>query len=141
MKRIIRYTETYGGGELKIDFGDPSTRQNAISAAAIILARQMGAKGIIAETTTGQTARNLASYRPPVHIITATHKRRVYQQMSIIWGGNAYLLDSMVNAGDKIVRQLKKVKYVKAGDALVMAAGRQPGVAGGTDTVHIKMVK
>lgn len=140
MKRVICYTESHTlGWKSEYDFGDPA-KASAISAAAIILSSQIKAKLIIAETSTGQTARNLASLRPPVPIIMVTHQQRVYQQLAIIWGGKSYFLANPTGAAGEVIAQLKRSRNVVRGDYVVVASGHQPGVAGGTDTVQVRVV-
>ena len=143
MKRIILYTEREELSHEQDHLGEfgPKARQNAISAAAVILAQQIPAKVIITETATGQTARNISSLRPSVPIIMATHSRRVYQQLAIVWGGKSYLHSKPREATDHVIAQLKSAGNVAKGDALVLASGHQPGVSGGTDTVTIKVVQ
>ena len=143
MKRVILYTEreeVHKMSEQKLtDYGSKE-RENAISAAAVVLARQLPAKVIVAETSSGQTARNIASLRPTVPIIIVTDQTRVYHQMAIVWGGKAYFHAHPRNAADYVMDQLRSSGSVKVGDALVVASGHQPGITGGTDTVEIKIV-
>jgi pyruvate kinase len=140
MKRVICYTESHTlAWKSGYDFGDPA-KASAISAAAIILASQIKAKLIIAETSTGQTARNLASLRPPVPIIMVTHQQHVYQQLAIIWGGKSYFQANPSGATDEVIAQLQRSRNVVRGDYVVVARGHQPGVAGGTDTVQVRVV-
>ena len=115
-------------------------RQNAISAAASVLARQLPATAIIAETTSGQTARNIASLRPAVPIVIATNRPRVYSQLAIVWGGKSYLLDDMEVATQHVIHQLRSAGHVVVGDTLVVVSGSQPGLVGGTDKLEIKVV-
>ncbi|HEX3082698.1 MAG TPA: pyruvate kinase [Candidatus Saccharimonadia bacterium] len=142
MKRIImsaeheeRFVSSYAPG--LIDVQEPA---NAISAAAVLLAGQLPAKAIIAETSSGQTARNISSLRPDAPIIIVTDHERVYHQMAIVWGGKAFLADSMDHAADHVVRELKTLGMVAKGDALVHASGNQPGLIGGTNKIAIKVV-
>lgn len=143
MKRVILYTEreefhaTCDEGLIK--YGTKE-QDNAISAASVVLARQMPAKMILAETSSGQTARNIASLRPSVPIAIVTDKFRVYNQMAILWGGKAFYHEQPRSAAEYVLSELKKSGSVKIGDALVIASGHQPGVTGGTDTVEIKIV-
>ena len=139
MKRIILRTEREDQAHRvsrKEDFGFAASG-NAISAAAVVLARQLPAKIILASTTSGQTARNISSLRPDVPVIMATNKRRVYNQLAIVWGGKSFFLEDMTNAGDKIVSMLKDAENVIAGDMIVVASGIKPNVSGGTDTVQV----
>jgi len=143
MKRIILYTEREELPHLPTppaDFGSHE-RGNAISAAAVVLARQLPAKVIIAETSSGQTARNIAALRPDVPIIMVTDHERVYQQLAIVWGGKSYLVKTMDGAAEHVIQQLKSAGNIAKGDALVVASGHQPGLVGGTDRVQIKIVE
>ncbi len=144
MKRIILYTEaeqlTRTETRSLIEFG-PQERQNAISAAAVVLASQLPAKVIVAETTSGQTALNIASQRPDVPIIMVTDDERVYYQMAIVWGGKSFYVPKMADATDHVISLLKSAGNVAKGDALVVASGAQPGVIGGTNKLVIRVVE
>lgn len=142
MKRIILYTEAeqldhFENSHL-IELG-PREHQNAISAAAVVLASQLPAKVIIAETSSGQTARNISSLRPDVPVIMVTNDERVYYQMAIVWGGKSYYVADMEGAIDHVISQLKVAGNISKGDALVVASGAQPGVIGGTNKVLIRI--
>ena len=143
MKRVIVYTEREESSH-KVDrrgeYAEPA-RDNAISAAAVVLARQLPAKVLIAETASGQTARNISSLRPNVPIVMVTDNRRVYNQMAIVWGGKSYLHDKPVEASEHVIKLLKDAGNVVAGDSLVLASGNQPGVTGGTNMVSIHVVQ
>lgn len=142
MKRIILYTEQEAAGTqaLMPPFYASGERGNAISAAAVVLAHQLGAKVIIAETSSGQTARNISSLRPSVPVIMVTDHKRVYYQMALVWGGKSYFATSMEGATEAVIRELKAAGSIAKGDAAVMASGHQPGLVGGTDKVVIKVV-
>ena len=141
MKRVITTTEASVIKTHLARFGDQPVKENAISAAGITLAYQLGAKVIIAETSSGQTARNLASFRPPMPIIMVTHRQRVYQQLAIVWGGKSYLVKNPANATREVIGLLKKAGNVLPGDAIVVAAGNQPGVTGGTNRLEVQVVE
>ena len=144
MKRVILYTEQEELAKQAAEprhFEDESGRGNAISAAAVVLAHQLPAKVIIAETATGQTARNISSLRPVAPIVMVTHQPRVYQQLAIVWGGKSYLHNQPAEAADHVVRQLRAAGNIDKGDALVVASGNQPGVPGGTSNVSIRVVQ
>lgn len=142
MKRIILFTEREELSKL------PDRRYenlagdntNAISAAAVELAAQLPAKVIVAETSSGATARNIASLRPKVPVIVVTDHARVYQQAAIIWGGKSYLTKDMDGATEQIIRELRSAGNIRQGDALVVASGAQPGLIGGTNKIEIRVV-
>ena len=142
MKRVILYTEREEISKLADDrpISGPHERNNAISAAAVVLASQLPAKAIIAETSSGQTARNITAFRPGVPVFIVTDHERVYYQTAILWGGKSYLVKHMDNAADEVIRQLKAAGTITKGDSVVWASGHQPGLVGGTDRVQIKIV-
>lgn len=148
MKRVILYTEREQAEEAADDrrdhirpyqFGERQ-RQNAISAAAVVLASQLPAKVIVAETSSGQTARNISALRPDVPVIIVTDNERVYYQMALVWGGKSFYVKDMKRATDLVIDQLKSAGNLKKGDALVVASGSQPGLVGGTNKVVIRVV-
>ena len=142
MKRVILYAEREENrmhATQSVGYGDHE-RGNAISAAAVVLAHQLDAKVIIAETSSGQTARNISSLRPNVPIVMVTDHKRVYYQMAIVWGGKSYYADSMEGATDHVLRQLKGAGSIAKGDAVVAASGHQPGLIGGTDKIVVKVI-
>ena len=141
MKRIIIQTQLMAPPPTSDLLSPVHNQANAIAAAAITLAQQMGAKVIIAETTSGQTARNIASFRPQMPIIMVTHNLKVYQQMPIIWGGKSFYVKNPKLAARTVIDLLKKAGNVHKGDAIVIASGNQSGITGGTDTIRVHIVK
>ncbi len=140
MRRVIVYTERNRAESLTAaEFGSRGQR-NAVSAAAIAMADQIGAKVILAETSSGQTARNLSSFRPDALVVAVTHQRRVYQQMGLVWGTRSYLINDPEQAAEETMRMLRQEHNIKVGDVIIRAWGRQPGVTGGTDTLQIRVV-
>lgn len=140
MRRTIRYTEEHRMSSIvATSFGDPS-RRNAIAAAAITLAQQMEAAAILAETSSGQTARNICSFRPEALVVAVTHRARTYQQLALVWGARSYLIKDPKKAAEETTGMLREEHSVARGDIIVRASGQQPGVAGGTDTIQVQVV-
>jgi pyruvate kinase len=140
MRRIITYTEANRFDSIAAtSFGD-QTQPNAISAAAITLANQIGARIILAETSSGQTARNLCSFRPEPLVVAVTHQARVYNQMALMWGTRSYLVKNPAKVTEEIVQMLRHELGVTRGEVIIRASGKNPGVAGGTDTLRIEVV-
>lgn len=140
MRRIILFSQIAGPQESVYSATPEHNQPNAISKAAITLAIQTDAKAIIAETTSGQTARNVSSFRPLIPIIMVTHNQTVYQQLAIMWGGWSFCVSSPSVATHTVINQLKKAGAVQKGDTVVIASGHQPGLTGGTDTVRMQIV-
>jgi len=143
MKRVILATERDQAAQPAEPVRQLATQDqaNAISAAAVVLASQLPAKVIIAETASGQTALNISSLRPSQAIIMVTDRKRVHNQLAIVWGGKSYLHSKPAEATEHVVHQLRAAGNIKVGDALVVASGNQPGIPGGTNTVSIHVVQ
>jgi pyruvate kinase len=142
MKRIIKRTEDFLiRGKKQVSISADKGTQTAISTAAVTLAEQLRAKVIIAESATGSTALNIASLRPTQPIIMVTHDKNVCNQLAIVWGGKPFFAGKTEQASKSVMAKLKKQGSIKKGDMLVTAYGRNPGVAGGTDTVRLLEVK
>ena len=96
---------------------------------------------IIAGTSSGQTARNLAAYRPPVPLIVATNNPRVYQRLAMLWGSKAFFTKHQSLSNDSVIRELRQAGNVDFNDPVVVAYGHHKGVIGGTDTIQVKVVE
>ena len=140
MDRIIKYTEAHRLLNITASKFGEATAQNAISAAAITLAKQIDAKLIIAETFSGRTARNLCSFRPETMVIGVTPSRRTYQQLALVWGARSYLIKDPTKAAAETVKMLREEHSLMPGDKFITAAGRNPGVTGGTDTLQLQVI-
>lgn len=149
MKRVILKTENYyANNSLEQDFITRSSKnlnaktattdaQTSVSMAAITLAKQVGAKLILAETLTGSTALSIASLMPPTPVIIASPNKSVCNQMAIVWGGKPYLVSQKQNVSAGIVKKLVGKKNLSQGDWVVQVFGTHSSVVGGTDTVRL----
>lgn len=141
MKRIILMTEKYmfEMGELGAPeaFKASHTANDAVSQAAQILAKRVGAKLILAETFSGHTARSIAALRPSAAIIMASPDLKVCNQLAIVWGSKPYkvLKGRYVSAG--IMRTLLKMGAIEKNDFVVSIFGTHAGKSGATDTVRL----
>ncbi len=138
MKRVILYTEQ------KVDtepLGRPIHSGNhaeAISAAAVTLAKQLHVDAIVAETKTGATAYHIAARRPNCPIIAVTGTPRVAQQMALLYANKTFLRPDGASAGLDLAHELADANYLPKGSTVVIVSGRQPGVQGATDTIRLR---
>lgn len=144
MKKVILYTQEHSS-VASIDFipGVKHDQLDAISAAAVSLSDQMDVMAIVAETKTGDTAARIAANRPNLPIISVTSVPRVARQLSLSYANRSYVRPDDERAGFNIAKELKDDGFF--GDAarvsVVIVSGRQPGVAGGTDTIKLRVVE
>jgi pyruvate kinase len=144
MKRVILYTQENNPiSELRFSEGEHDTtlRQTAISSAVINLAKKIHAQAIVAETRSGDTALQVAAYRPNIPIIAVTSDARTAQQLAIVFGTKSYIRPVDRLAATKLTNWLQLNKVLKKGDIVITASGQYPGVVGTTDTIKVRVLQ
>lgn len=140
MKRIILYTQQNSPLVPLFYKAEDHSIQSSISSAVITLAHQVGARAIVAETSSGSTARSISAHRPTMPIFMVTHKERTAQQLAIVYGGKSFVRPAKEKAGIKLTQLLKQHKIFKSGDIVVISSGVHPGEVGGTDTIKVRKI-
>lgn len=145
MKKVILYTQEHAPvAQVEDPVADKGkAQQNAISAAAVSLAKQLDAAAIVAETKTGATAANIASHRPGLPILSVTSSSRAAQQLALTYANKSFVRPDGETAGLSLARELKESGFF--GDqqklTIVIVSGRQPGLVGGTDTIRVRVLE
>jgi pyruvate kinase len=141
MKRVILYTENHL--PLKVSFPDSEdhSRQAAISKAVLSLAETVTAKAVVAETSSGATALQIAAHRSTIPVIAVTANNRTAQQLAIVYGTKSYVRPVDALAASKLTDWLRRSKVLAKGDIVVTASGRYPGVVGTTDTIKVRVLE
>lgn len=141
MKRVLSYTED--NMPVKAVYADQEVvaSRAPLSAAAVSLAHQIGAKMLIAETRTGHTALNLSDMRPTVPIIVATTDHRVAQKLAIVYGCRSYYIKNTKMAATEALGLLEKEKRIVKGQKAVLVYGYGPEHGSLTDTIRIHEVQ
>ena len=113
---------------------------DVIDESAVLLADNLNATALLALTTSGQSAKKLARYRPKKAILAIMHDERVARSLSIVWGVvpafvvEESTLESMM--GQVIKRGLQNSVLEREG-CYVLTAGDPVGVAGTTNSIRI----
>ena len=111
--------------------------------AACETALQVSASAIVTPTRTGQTARRVSKYHPPLPILAFTSHERVQRQLLLSWGVHALLAEEF-GSTEAIFREAEKaassMKLSKKGDRIVIVAGDPKGPTGRTDLLKIHTV-
>lgn len=145
MRKTIKYTQENWpvgsakyGGEVAAD----DSRRNAIARAAVTIAQEVGADAIVAETKSGATAANIAKMRPNLPICAVTSNPRAAQQLALTFATRSFVRPDGEKAGLELARELQATHYFGSSAPLtvVIVSGRQPGLAGGTDTVRVRVI-
>lgn len=122
---------------------DEAPIQDAIAAAAVEVAHRVQALALVAFTSSGATARRIASHRPRMPVFAFTTEAAVQNQLALTWGVEAMVMapvqgtDRMVS---EVTRALLDQRRGAAGDRVVLVGGTPPGVVGSTNTVRVHLL-
>ena len=144
MAKTVRYTQSrWPMNDMPIEYREKNRRRNAIANAAVVVANQVDADVIIAETKSGATAARIAACRPELPIAAVTPNKRVAQQIALSYATRSYVREEGEDVGTKLAKELLNWGTFGRDDKLtaVVVSGRQSGVAGGTDTLRVRVVE
>ncbi|MGC9318215.1 MAG: pyruvate kinase [Armatimonadota bacterium] len=120
-----------------LDFAD------AVSRAAADTAESLGARGVVAFTQSGSTARLASKCRPSMPIVAATPLPATARRCSLYWGVQPVLIEP-VNDTDQMIAnidaQLRDLDMVEQGDVIVITAGTPIGRRGTTNTMKVHVI-
>ena len=150
MARIIAATERHAfssegsrAAELSPIDWDPHTRSGVIAKAAAEVADRVGAKYLVAFTTSGDSARRLSRLRGVIPLLAFTPSDAVRSQLALSWGTETFRTDEVEHT-DEMVRQvdenLLKLGRVEEGELVVIIAGSPPGIPGSTNALRIHRI-
>jgi pyruvate kinase len=111
-----------------------------ISRAACLLAQEVRASAIVACSSSGNTARLVARFRPSAPVVALTDHLESRRQLSLSWGVIADLVDSFADTDQMFA--LARAWTVenglaKPGDCMVITAGVPVGVSGTTNLLKV----
>ncbi|HHX86502.1 MAG TPA: pyruvate kinase [Actinomycetales bacterium] len=118
----------------------PRTKRGVISYSAREIGERLGAKALVAVTSTGDTVRRLARLHSHLPLIAITGDPRIRSQLALTWGAETFLT-SRVNETAEIVKVtdelLLPVEGYNEDDLIVIVAGSVPGVEGSTNFILV----
>jgi pyruvate kinase len=121
----------------------PSRTEDAIGVAVCAAAELLHCPLIVCFTSSGFTARKVATYRPTVPIFASTPEPETFQQLSLVWGVVASLTshspdyDTLLDAAR---REILRRKLATPGERVVVTAGVPFDVPGTTNLLKIEAV-
>jgi pyruvate kinase len=141
MKRVINYTQANMSGPIMTNFTKvKAVSPRAISKAVMMLAEEVSATAIVAETKSGATAMLISSERPSKPVIAVTSSDRVAQQLAIVYGTKSYIRPDHHQQAAKLTKWLLRNQVLSKGDIVITASGQHPGVIGMTDTIKVRVL-
>ena len=138
MKRVILHTQENIPSHVLDAPITGDSHSMAISHSAVLLSRELGTAGIIAETKSGATAQNISAHRPHRTIFSVTSDPRVAQQLAMLYANKSFLKPDDGRAGQDLANELVRKGFLKKGDSVVIISGRTPGKKGQTDTIRVR---
>jgi len=126
MNAIVKNVEESVFDDVQPGFLDHSlfTEYTSLINSAHELAKHSKAKAIIMFTQYGYTARMMSQHRPDQLMVVATNNLKTYNQLSIVWGIRAYLVDDKESTQDEFIKLIvdksKKDDKLVAGDKVVV---------------------
>ncbi|TMA27748.1 MAG: pyruvate kinase [Deltaproteobacteria bacterium] len=102
--------------EATLDRGE-STFATAVARACAAAAQQLGIGTICVYTRTGETARQIAEYRPQARIVAFTASEVAYRRMALYWGVTARKVAKPFETTDDLISTIAQT-LVGAGEAM-----------------------
>jgi len=111
----------------------------AVSQAAVVMAKQLKAAAIFSLTSTGFTSRLVSKHRPDCPILAITAEKSVARRLAMNWGVLPILYSGDASDLSKIdfgIERAAKLGYIRSGDIIIATAGHWQK-AGGTDLIRV----
>lgn len=141
MKKTIIYTQENSEVSLVKDIEVKHVQRDAIATAAVLLAEQLDADAIVAETKAGAIAINIAVHRPNLPIFSVSSDIKVAQQLGLNYANKSFVRPDGEGVGLRLAQELYDKGFFgeTEGDVrVVVVSGREPGVPGTTDTIQVR---
>lgn len=144
MSAIAKRTEhAWLTGELPgpIELPHPQTIDANVAYASQVVAKSIMAKAIVIHTTTGETARRVACYRPNIPILALTSHPESRRRLALTWGVESNLVEGIQNTNHMVSLAFEHVLHhgmADPGDTIVITAGTPYGIAGRTNMLKVE---
>jgi pyruvate kinase len=116
---------------------------DAIAHQACHAALQLGAKVIVAYTSTGSTARRLAKYRPKAPILAITPSMQTARELCLNWGVIPFFVPDLGQVEEVFTMAeavSKQTGLANPGDLIVITAGLPWKVPGNTNLIKVQQL-
>ena len=113
---------------------------DAVSGAAVLIAKQIKAPAIISLSRSGLTARMISKHRPECPILGVTPSQQTWRELALWWGVQPVRLSEMSDinvAAREAVNVCVAQKLLPEGELVVITAGVPVGRPGSTNVVEV----
>ncbi|ANR73587.1 pyruvate kinase [Prevotella scopos JCM 17725] len=144
MARIAEAAEqdAHKRGHITVPMINQNDQREFLSRSAIEATEQLGVKGIITDSETGQTARNLAAFRGPHPVLAICYKDKVQRWLNLSYGVIAIYQHRQKSNEEMFtaaLRMLRQKGYIELEDKIAYLSGSF-GAGGGTSFLEINNV-
>ncbi len=116
---------------------------SAVAQAATEIAKNVGAKTIVAFTETGSTARLISKYRPPQRVVAFTPNTVTRRRMALYWGIQPHTFERKEYTDDEMTAAaeiLEQEGVAANGETVLMVAGVPPNFQASTNLVKVHQI-
>ncbi|MBQ7152303.1 MAG: pyruvate kinase [Synergistaceae bacterium] len=113
---------------------------DAVSGAAVLLAKQIKAPAIISLSRSGLTAKMISKHRPECPILGVTPSQQTWRELALWWGVHPVRLSEMSDinvAAREAITTCVNAKLLPEGELVVITAGVPVGRPGSTNVVEV----
>ena len=131
------------GNEFDIPLSEDCDIAEFLSHSAIEATERLGVKGIITDSMTGYTARNLAAFRGPNPVLAICYKEKTQRWLALSYGVIAVAQHEQIGAREQFIaalRMLRQKGYLCMDDKVAHLSGTF-GSGGGTTFLEINTVR
>ena len=121
----------------------PVRTEDAIAVAVCAAAEMLSAPLIVCFTSSGFTARKVATCRPTVPIFACTPEPETFRQLSLVWGVTPALTEHSTNYDTMLAvarQQILQRQLAQPGERLVVTAGVPFDMPGTTNLLKVEAV-
>ena len=121
----------------------PTRTEDAIAVAVCAAAELMAVPLIVCFTSSGFTARTVASYRPNVPIFAVTPEQETFRQLALVWGVVPALVEHLPTYDSMLTvarHKLLELGLAEPGERVVVTAGVPFDQPGTTNLLKIEAV-
>ena len=139
IEKDIDYRQRFRRGEYKAE----TSITNAISHATVTTSHDLHTAAILTVSLSGNTARNVAKFRPICPIIACTPDPTAQRQLKLVWGVIPLLSQEEYDTSalfNHAVEAAMESGYVNKGDLVVLTAGVPVGYSGTTNMLKVHVV-
>jgi pyruvate kinase len=146
MVNIAQETEAvfpYRRWRRRMNRHDDGTVAGSIASAVCDVADNLDAAAILTCTSSGNTARSVARFRPHRHLLALTPRESTYRRLALTWGVRPRLVGSTESTDALIkvaLQEAARTGAVSPGDTAVITAGVPAGIPGHTNLIKVEII-